>query len=61
MTGELIMETFGIKAGPIVGDLKNEIREAILDGDLENDFTAAFSFLVDLGEKRGLQRNIKSK
>lgn len=61
VTGELIMETFGIKAGPIVGDLKNEIREAILDGDLENDFTAAFSFLVDLGEKRGLQRNIKSK
>ena len=61
VTGELIMETFGIKAGPIVGDLKNEIREAILDGDLENEFTAAFSFLVELGQKRGLNRKLKIK
>ena len=59
VSGEMIMETFGIKSGPIVGDLKNEIREAILDGDLENEFTAAFSFLVDLGEKRGLKRKME--
>lgn len=61
VTGAMIMETFGITSGPIVGDLKNEIREAILDGDLENEFTAAFSFLIDLGEKRGLKRKLETQ
>jgi len=61
VSGELIMNTFDLKSGPIVGELKNEIREAILDGDLVNEFSAAFNFLVELGEKRGLKRKVPGK
>lgn len=56
VSGELIMETFDLKSGPIVGELKNEIREAILEGDLENEYNAAYHFLLELGAKLGLER-----
>ncbi len=54
ITGEVIMETFGIKPGREVGDIKTAIREAILEGDLENDFEKAFSFMIEEGKKLGL-------
>jgi poly(A) polymerase len=55
ITGEVIMKTFGIKPGPEVGDLKTAIREAILDGHLENDFDKAFHFMIEEGMKMGLK------
>ena len=56
VSGELIMETFDLKSGPMIGELKKEIREAILEGDLENDFSAAYNFLIHLGKERGLTK-----
>ncbi len=53
--GELIMDTFGISPGRQIGDIKTAIREAILDGDIENTFDAAYSFMIQEGEKLGLQ------
>lgn len=54
ISGELIMETFGIKPGREVGVIKTSIREAILDGMLENDFEKAYVFMLQEGEKLGL-------
>lgn len=52
--GQCIMETFGIRPGPVIGEIKTAIREAILDGDLENTFEAAHAFMIQEGKKRGL-------
>lgn len=55
ITGELIMETFGLKPSREVGDIKEVIREAILEGTVPNTLEAAYPFLVEEGRKRGLE------
>ena len=41
ITGEYIMEVFGIGPGKAIGVLKDYIKESILNGDIDNDFEAA--------------------
>ncbi|RYE36731.1 MAG: HD domain-containing protein [Sphingobacteriaceae bacterium] len=55
ISGEDIMETFGIKAGREVGLIKNSIREAILEGDISNSRTEAFALMIKKGEDIGLK------
>jgi len=54
ITGEDIMQTFGIKAGKEVGVIKNQIREAILEGEIGNNHAEAFAFMLKKGEEIGL-------
>ncbi|MBZ0242557.1 MAG: HD domain-containing protein, partial [Bacteroidales bacterium] len=52
--GEIIMKVFGLKPSKEVGIIKTAIREAVLDGIIENDFDEAYVFMKELGQEMGL-------
>jgi putative nucleotidyltransferase with HDIG domain len=56
ISGELIMETFGIKPSREVGVIKNSLKEAILDGEIKNNFEEAHKLMLKLGKELGLKR-----
>src|SRR6056297_382078 len=51
ISGEEIMEVFDVKPGPIVGRVKDEIKEAILEGDISNTYEDAYEYLMSLKKK----------
>ena len=54
ISGELIMKTYGIRPGPEIGIIKSEIKEAILDGKIRNDYDEAYALMQQLAAKLGL-------
>ena len=54
VTGEMIMRAFGLEPSKMVGDIKNQIKEAILDGEIPNQEAPAKELMIKLGEERGL-------
>jgi hypothetical protein len=56
VTGEDIMQTFGLGPGREVGQIKNAIREAILEGEIKNEFDQAYRFMLKVGESLGLKQ-----
>ncbi len=56
ITGELIMETFGIPPSKVVGVIKNLITEAILEGQISNDYDSAYRLMLVEGLKLGLKK-----
>ncbi len=55
VTGEIIMQSFGIKPSRQIGEIKEAIKEAILDGEIPNEFEAAYQFMLKLGKEKGLE------
>lgn len=55
ITGEDIMKTFGLKPSKEIGLIKNAIREAILEGEIGNNFEEAQSFMLNYANTLGLK------
>jgi poly(A) polymerase len=55
ITGNDIMQIFGLKEGREVGIIKNQIREAILEGEIPNTYEAALAFTINKGQQIGLK------
>ena len=55
VSGELIMETFGIQPCRDVGTIKNAIKDAIIEGIIPNEYEAAFGFMLEKGRELGLR------
>ncbi len=53
--GAEIMATFGLPPSAIVGELKTEIKDAILDGIIPNSHNEAFDYLLKIAKVRGLE------
>jgi poly(A) polymerase len=56
ISGDLIMQTFGIPPCREVGIIKSAITEAILEGEIPNEKDAAFELMLREGEKLGLRK-----
>ena len=54
VTGELIMETFGLQPCKEIGLIKTAIKEAILEGEIHNNYEEAFQYMLAKGEELGL-------
>lgn len=55
VTGEEIMEVFGLQPCREVGSLKSAIKDAILDGVVPNEHDAAYEFMLKRAKKMGLE------
>ncbi len=57
ISGEEIMKTFNIKPSKEIGIIKEFIKEAILEGDIPNEYEAAYNLMLKRGQKLGLKAN----
>jgi poly(A) polymerase len=55
VTGEIIMETFNLSPCMEVGIIKNTIKEAILEGEIHNNYEEAFQLMLKKGAELGLK------
>ena len=56
ITGEIIMRTYALEPCSLVGEIKAEIKEAILDGIIPNEYDAAFALMEKIATEKGLKK-----
>ncbi len=54
ITGEIIMQTYGIPPCQVIGEIKEQIKNAILDGVIPNEYEAAYGLMERLAAERCL-------
>ena len=55
VSGEEIMKTFNLKPSKEIGIIKEAIKEAILEGEIPNEYEAAYDFMLEKGKKMNLK------
>lgn len=60
ISGEEIMETFGISPSKIIGEIKDEIKEAILEGKIHNNPEQARELMLEIARSKGLLKASKT-
>ena len=56
ISGEQIMEMFNLKPSREIGVLKEAVKEAILEGEILNEFQSAYDFVLKRAAKMGLEK-----
>ena len=57
ITGDIIMSTYDLSPCSIIGEIKDRIKNAILDGEIPNEYDAAYAMMQRLAEVFGLSEN----
>ena len=56
ITGDLVMRVYGIPPSNVIGEIKEIIKNAILDGEIPNEYDAAYAMMERLAAERGLTK-----
>ena len=55
ITGEVVMQRYNIGPCNIIGEIKEVIKNAILDGEIPNEFEAAYALMEKVAAEKGLE------
>ncbi len=58
ISGDIVLKTFEISPSRVIAEIKEEIKEAILDGKINNNYEEAYSLMLKIGDKMGLKKRI---